>query len=206
MDVPRCNGASVSLGGTSIKLAQLSVFDLATFMGPAAQGLSGALGLDVFDGRTVTLNIAEHQLVVETDESLAAIKAHAIEVPVRLVRAAEGAALTVSLGLPTASGTLWMELDTGNYGPSLVDTTAAPLLGLDASNPHPQQFKAHVAADVEIDDVAVVKPLIMDGNLGRGVLHHWKLTLDLAHRKGWIVVRPLTFNDEVKSMAKRLGS
>lgn len=32
----------------------------------------------------------------------------------------------------------------------------------------------------------VVKDLILDGNLGRDVLRHWQVTLNLANGRGWI--------------------
>lgn len=205
LDVPRCNAATIAVASYRVTLPQLSVFDLATFMGDASHGLSGALGLDLFVDRVVTLKIARHEVTVEDDASLAAIRKDAVEVPMRIVRAAEGAALTVDLGVTTRSGIAWMEMDTGNYGPSMVDATIAPLFGLDPKAKGPQPFSAALAKDVAIDDRAIVKPLIMDGNLGRGVLHHWEITLDLKNGRAWIKVLPLNFNEKAESMAKELG-
>ena len=33
----------------------------------------------------------------------------------------------------------------------------------------------------------MVKDLVRDGNLGRDVLRHWLVTLDLAAGRGWII-------------------
>ncbi|WP_157971464.1 hypothetical protein [Dyella sp. C9] len=186
LDIPRCNGYKLALSDYKTYLPQVAVFDLAKFMGPASKGLSGIVGLDAFRGEVVTLNIAQHQVVVEDAASFDSIRKSEVEVPIRLVRAAEGAALTVDVGIRTASGTAWMELDTGNYGPAMIDKTIAPLLGLDPNNPHPQDFKAAVVDSLGVEGKAVVKDLIMDGNFGRGILRDWEITLDLQHERAWV--------------------
>lgn len=186
LDLPRCNSSTVKIGAFAKTLPQLSVFDLAHFMGPASAGLAGAIGLDVFVGRTVTLDVAHHQLTIEDAASLAAIRKTAVEVPVRLVRVAEGAALTVNIGVPTSSGMAWMELDTGNYGPSMVDRSIANLFGLKPSDTERQQWNVALAPKLNFFGPVIFKDLILDGNLGRDVLRHWQVTLDLANGRGWI--------------------
>jgi len=183
--MPRCNETTVTLGGMEVVMPQLSVLDLAHLMGPAGAKLSGAIGLDVFAGRVVTLDVAHHQLIIEDKKSLKHLKKAAQEMPIRLARAADGAALTADLGVPTSEGTLWMELDTGDYGPSLVDQDAARLSGLDPANPARQAWKKPLSGDFAIEGTAVVKDLILDGDLGRDVLRHWLVTLDLSSGRGW---------------------
>lgn len=190
LDLPHCNGSHIVLGAYQVDAPQLSIFDLAKFLGPLAKGLSGAIGLDVFAGQVVTLDIAKHRITIEDDNSFAAIRKQAVEVPIRMVREVQGAALTVDIGVKTSSGTAWMELDTGNYGHSLIDATIAPLFGLDPRKSEPQPLKAQIPGGIGIDSTAVVQSLIMDGNLGRDVLQHWELTLDLKQGRGWIKVLP----------------
>ena len=186
LDVPRCNNSTVKIGAFATTLPQLSVLNLARFMGPASAGLAGAIGLDVFVGRTVTLDVANHQLAIEDAASLEAIRKTAVEVPIRLVRVAEGAALTVDIGVPTLSGMAWMELDTGNYGPSMVDRSIASAFGLNVSETKLQQWTVPLSDKLELSGPVVVKDLILDGNLGRDVLRRWQVTLDLANGRGWI--------------------
>ena len=190
VDTPRCNSSVVKIGTLATTLSQVSVFDLARFMGPASAGLSGAIGLDVFAGRTITLDVAHHRLVVEDAASLASIRDTATEVPIRLVRVAEGAALTVDIGVQTSAGTAWMELDTGNYGPAMVDRSVAGLFGLRITEPGVQQWAGTSARGVAFAGPVMVKDLILDGNLGREVLRHWRVTLDLASGRGWITTIP----------------
>ena len=85
-----------------------------------------------------------------------------------VVKAAEGAALT------------------SDYGPSLIDRKAASLVSLDANRTSPQEW--HVTPKPAFDAAggAVVRDLILDGDLGREVLRHWLVTLDLTTSRGWI--------------------
>lgn len=189
LDLPRYNSARVTIGETSTELSQVSVIDLARFMGPESAGLAGVVGLDALAGQVITLDVAHHQLAIEDAAHLVEIRRAAAEVPIRLVRDAEGAALTVDVGVPTPSGMAWMELDTGNHGPSMVDESIASLFGLDPAAAAPQRWRVPLAGGVVASGPVVVKKLILDGNLGRDVLRHWLVTLDLAHGRGWIRAR-----------------
>jgi hypothetical protein len=39
---------------------------------------------------------------------------------------------------------------------------------------------------VAVRDEAIVRDLILDGDIGQAFLEHWDLTLDLARGKGWL--------------------
>ncbi|WP_198150538.1 retropepsin-like aspartic protease [Gluconobacter cerinus] len=186
LDLSRCNTTSVTVGAFRVSMPQLVVIDLEKLMGPSAQKFSGILGLDLFVGQIVTLDLAHNRVIREDRHSLAMIERSATEVPIRLVRAAEGAALTADLGISTRQGMLWMEIDTGNYGPSLIDRKAAQLVNLDANKTDRQGWRVTPKPGLEASGRAVVHDLILDGDLGRDVLRQWLVTLDLARGKGWI--------------------
>lgn len=168
------------------RITELGVFDFAKFMGALGEKVSGAFGLDAFDGRVVTLSVARHTITLETDTEVKRIAHEGVAVPIRIVRAAEGAALTFDIGVPSKLGTLWMEIDTGNNGPSMVDTKAAALLGLNTDKAATQRLDAPVADRVRLQGPVVVRDMIMDGNIGRAALKDWDVTLDLAHGRGWL--------------------
>ncbi len=109
----------------------LGVFDLMTFLPPGSPPLDGALGLDLFADRAVTIDPAHGELIVESPGSLAARVRAGREIDVRRVRDAQGLALTLDAGVVTPRGIAWMELDTGNTGTFVVASHIAPLLGLD---------------------------------------------------------------------------
>ncbi len=186
LDLPRCNETEVAIGSVMRRMPQLSVVDLKQFMGPIGDKFDGAIALDVFVKHTITLDVARHQIIVEDARSLERIKQTAREVPIRLVRDTEGAALTVDLGVPTSLGVAWMEIDTGNYGPSLIDKHVAQLVGLAPDKSGNQQWTTELEPNLHAAGSAVVKNLIMDGDIGRDVLTHWSVTLDLANERGWI--------------------
>ena len=196
LDTPRCDSVKLTVAGQALMADEAIVYDLVNIAGKDALVLQGALGLDVFAGRVLTIAMARHQVILENAGSLADRigGAHAARpVPVRIVRAIDGASLEVFLGIRTARGTAWMELDTGNAGPTIfVSRAIAPLLDLDAANhptrdAKPQRVTLALAPGVAFTGVARVFPnMVEDGNIGLQVLTDWDLTLDLAHGKAWM--------------------
>lgn len=190
IDLQRCDQTELELAPTIRTKRELSVVDLAKHMGPQAERFAGGIGLDAFDGRVVTLSVARNTLTIENQKSLRRIVATGTEVPIRLVRDSQGAALTADVGIPTRLGTLWLEIDTGNYGPSRIDRHAAALLGLDADAKGRQRFDARLTDGIRLGGAATVGDLIMDGNIGRDSLKSWDVTLDLIHGRGWFLPAP----------------
>ena len=193
LDSPRCDGQEFRIEGAVFKAPSIGVFDIMALMGKGAPQLDGSVGLDIFAGKTITLDPVHHQIIVESAASLAERTAHATEVPVRLVRDAEGLAISVDMGVHTSSGTAWMELDTGNGGPTVfVSREVAPTLSLDPQKifpdiKDPQPVAFDVAKDISFKGNArVMKGLIMDGNIGMQFLKDWNLTLDLAAGRAWL--------------------
>ena len=126
-----------------------------------------------------------HELIVETASSLQQRIRGAKEVPGRIVRDAEGLALTVDAAVLTPAGRAWMEVDTGNGGPLMVDQHVAPQLGL-APNRHDLQDTGFaLVGGVPIRGRARVGDLILDGDIGADVLRHWDVTFDLAGGRMW---------------------
>jgi hypothetical protein len=158
-----------------------------TFFDSDAPKLDGAVGLDAFVGRTITLIIQHKQLVVESKGSLAARVRTATEIAIRVVRDAEGVALAVDVAIPTGAGRAWMELDSGNGGSIVVSRAVAPLLNLDPSADKPQAATFNIAAGITVaGKVRTPQGMIMDGNIGSQFLENWCLTLDLANGRAWL--------------------
>lgn len=182
----QCQPVTVRLGGKALHLPRVGLVDLQRYMPAGSPTYAGAIGLDAFAGKTVTLRSQARQIVIETASSLKARTTHATEVPIRLAREAQGASLSAFVGIPVASGMLWMELDTGNTGPSMVDRHVAPLLGLDPAVAHGQHINMQIVRGIAVRGQVQVLDLIMDGLIGRDFLNSWDLTLDLARGKGWL--------------------
>ena len=186
MTTPQCQPATVMLGNRAFPLSTLAVVDLQHLMPPGSPTYAGGIGLDAFAGMVVTLRSRAEEIVLETPATLKTRIAHAQVIPIRLVRDVEGAALTVDVGIPTTQGMLWMELDTGDTGPTLIGRHAAALVGLNPDRKDVQELTMPLVPGVVIHGRARVQDLTMDGDIGRDFLDQWDLTLDLAHEKGWL--------------------
>lgn len=190
MSMPRCDDARLTLGGQTFLAPTAAVLDLQRMMSPDMPTLSGVLALDLFAGRAITIRPLAHELVVETQASLRQRVLGAKEVPVRLVRDAEGLALTVDGAVLTPAGRAWMELDTGNGGPLLVDQHVAAPLGLAAASHDRQEASFDLVGGVPVHSAVRVSNLILDGDIGSDTLSHWNITFDLVGGRTWF--RPAT--------------
>lgn len=187
LDMPRCEGVTFEIQEKYFGVPTTGVFDIMKYMPPNVPRIDGSIGLDVFAGQAVTLSLAQQQLIVESAASLAMRKKHGQEVPIRFVREAGGASLTVYVAVPTSQGMAWMELDCGNGGANVIGKHLAPLLKLDPAKKEPQPASFAIAGGIPVEGMARVnETLIMDGNLGTRFMIKWDLTLDLAKTRAWL--------------------
>jgi hypothetical protein len=185
-DGPHCAGIRVSIGGREYVPAITGLVNMGK-LNPRDSTLDGIASLDLFEGRAITLDLGRGRLIVESPASLRTRVATMRPLPVRVKREVEGLALAVMAGVPTRSGWLWMELDSGNGGTVLVSKPVAALVGLDSSVTGRQQADFAVGGGGRVQTTDAFTPdLIMDGNLGMPFLRHWVVTLDLHAGTGWI--------------------
>ena len=189
LDNPHCDHVTFDLAGQRLLAPVVSTLDIMQFMGEGIPPIDGAIGLDLFAHRVITI-VPRREIVLESPESFAVRIKNAREVPIRLVRDAEGVALAVDAAVPTPKGMAWMELDSGNGGSLVVANHIAPLLDLptDAATPRPGRFA--LANGIEVQGGIRTRDLIMDGNIGAQFLNHWILTLDLEHERAWLSPLP----------------
>jgi hypothetical protein len=188
LDMPHCDHVDVTVGKQTFTAPQAAVFDINSLAPKDAPPIDGVVALDLFAGQAVTVEPAASRLTIETPASLKARTGHLLDVPIRMVRDAQGVALTVDLGIPTQKGMLWMEMDTGNDDSKIpVSKSSALALGLDPDITTPQPIHVELAPGIVVDGQAhVVDKLIMDGNIPLKFLKAWAITLDLKHGKAWL--------------------
>ncbi|MGH7648648.1 MAG: aspartyl protease family protein [Gemmatimonadaceae bacterium] len=163
VDTPRCDDIAFDVEGRPLTAPSVLVFDLMKFFPPNAPVLDGSLGLDLFADRAITFELAEKALIVESPQSLASRVAHATQVPIRLVRDAEGLALSVDVGVATPNGTAWMVLDSGS-GIIFVSKAIASGLDLDPESRAVQPIRFTIAGAVPVEGRARVEDdMSMDG-------------------------------------------
>jgi hypothetical protein len=190
VDVPRCDQVDILVGGTHLLLPTTAVWDLSAVLPPGAPPLGGSIGLDAFGNQAISVDLSHRQLLIETPRSLRARVAHAREIPIQVVREAEGYALGVMLGVDTGSGRLWFTLDSGNDAGITIGRHVAPLFGLDAQLKAAQPVELMLAGGVPLKGEAISRELILDGNVGSPVMRQWIVTIDLPHQRLWLAELP----------------
>jgi hypothetical protein len=185
LDMARCDNVTLEIAGMQEHLPIIGVFDLMSLLPPGASKLDGLIGLDAFANKSISIDLANKRIVIETPESLAARITGATEEAVRVVRDGEGLALTLDAAVKTAKGTAWMELDTGNDGDIVVADWLADEFGLDPKKKDAQPIKFQLANGLKGEGRGRARDLIMDGNLGSPILRNWIVTFDLPHGRAW---------------------
>ena len=185
IDMARCDDVTLEIAGNSEQLSIIGIFDLMSLIPPGAPKLDGMIGLDAFANKILTIELANNRLIIETPDSFAERVKGATEEALRVVRDAEGVALTLDAAVKTANGTAWMELDTGNDGNIVVAEWLAGEFGLDPEKKEDQLIKFQLANGVKGEGLGRVRDLILDGNLGSQFLKNWIVTFDLPHGRAW---------------------
>lgn len=194
LTMPRCDNLTIQTESGALTAPSAGVFDLSSLLPPDAPRIDGLIALDSLQAQPFTLELGAGRLTFETPESLAARIDGAVEVPIRFHRQAGGISLTTMVRAQTAQGDLWLQLDSGSMAPMLAATTSAEPLGLVAGGPPRQPFQLVLTGvdgqRLEADTQAIVREMIIDGNVGLAVMKGWVLTFDLANERLWI--RPVS--------------
>ncbi|MBB4100318.1 aspartyl protease family protein [Sphingomonas kyeonggiensis] len=186
LDLKRCDDVAFGIGAGRYTVPSVIVHDLAEINGKDEPPLDGAVGLDLFDGRTITIQFAERRVIVETADSAKRRIRGATEVPMRLSRP-EGLGLDVNLGVTTARGLSWMELDTANAGPTIfVSQWMAPLFALNPATREPQDVTIRLGGMTLATRARVFPDMIFDGNIGMQLARDHSITLDLKNGRAWV--------------------
>ena len=186
LDMPRCDGFHFEADGLPLVAPVAGVMQAASLVAKDAAPIEGLLALDVFAGRTITLDFAGGHLYVESPGSAAPPRDRARELPGRQSRAVPGLALAGDLEVPTAQGTVRFELDSGNGGTLLVSKPYAAVFGLDPAAEGPQPVRIPIADGIVAEGLAFTPAMNIDGNLGMPFLKDWIVTLDLAAGRMWL--------------------
>src|SRR5437868_1486200 len=128
LEASRCDDVALTIGGHRFNVPIAGVYQVGEFN---AKGVTvdGLLALDLFAGKTISIDFAGQRLIVETPHTAAARIARATELPARLVRETNGYGLTVNIEVPSRMGRLGFELDSGNGGTLLIAKPYAAAFG-----------------------------------------------------------------------------
>lgn len=195
VDMPRVDVAAIRVDDVTLYPTEIGVWDVNARLPAAWPEVSGVLALNAFDGRVLYLDLSRQLLLLNELHKLSTSTMAMTEVPLRIGRPAAGAGLDVFLGADTGRGLIWLELDSGNTGPTLVAPWAAELLGwkIESAGPTPAGTVKREIPEAELTlggqrviGPAIVKELVIDGNIGIPFLETHVVVLDLREARSWI--------------------
>lgn len=183
-DGPHCDDVPLRADGVGLTTVSVGKINFGDQF-PGDRAPDGLLSLDAFDGKIITLDQAAATLTIETSKSLMKRIKKMTEVPMRISRECSARCLSVFMGVRTSKGTVWMLLDSGAGGVSLISKDHAGIFGLDADKKE-QRVSFKIIGDISVDSPVVVTDMIMDGNLGQPFLCQHVITIDLNRGRLWI--------------------
>lgn len=182
LDSPLCPALEVAVGPWRSRL-DVGVFDLAALLPKEFPPLDGVLGLDAFDGATLTLDLAGDRLTLETAASAARRIATAAELRVRRATNPDSRGVDLFVACPAPRGDAWLLLDSGNLDTVRLAPHAAALLGVPpAGDPRARLVVAGLPPE---EAEITVHDSIYDGALNQRWMAKRVLTLDLLRNRGW---------------------
>lgn len=160
---------------------EFGVFDLDAVLPPDLPRLQGIAGLDLFDGRILTIRRGLNAIRVETPQSLARSIGRRRPALLHLGREAGGIGLTAFVRAPTRVGDAWLLLDSANLAGTRLHPWARSAL---ANGAGPLLLSVEGAQSREVEP-QVVDDLIYDGALDARFITAQTITLDLARGRIW---------------------
>jgi hypothetical protein len=158
--------------------------------------LGGVISLQTFEGHPITLDLANNRLIVETEQSLAERVADMKELRSRLSRQSGGATVDVFVAANTPNGRIWLELDSGNFGPVFLAPHALQQLGVNLYAPNKARATKPVKLDFlglgTVETMARERDIIYDGQLNFDTISKMVVTIDLRNGKVWAKVNEST--------------
>lgn len=179
----RCGPVSLRIGGYGVR-QEVGVFDLDRLLGKGQPRVGGLVGLASFDGRAITLDWSHDRATVETRDSLARRVRHMRPIQIRFARG-PGGDVDPFIEVQAKTGTLWLEVDSGNDGPVFLSPTAQQQLGISLPKSGAQPYDLDVIGLGKIPVQVASRDMIYDGQLDPTFLKRIMLTLDLRHTRAW---------------------
>lgn len=180
---PRCGPVTLGIGGYRVR-REVTVFDLDRLLGRGAPRVGGLVGLSSFDGQAITLDLAHDRVTVETPRSLARRIRHMRPIRVRYARGA-GGDVEPFIEIRAKTGTLWLEVDSGNNGPVFLAPPAQQQLGISLPKHGAQPLDLDVIGLGRVAARVASREMIYDGQLDPAFLKQMILTFDMRHGSAW---------------------
>lgn len=179
----RCGPVALQIGRYRVNRG-VAEFDLRKLLGKGAPPVGGIIALASFDGQALTIDLAHDRVTIETRHSLARRIRTMRPIKVRIVRDAGGGVVPF-IKVRARTGTLWMEVDSGNNGPVFLAPHAERQLGISIAEHGSRRLDLDVIGLGRVPVTVASRRIIYDGQLDPAFLRQILLTIDLAHGQAW---------------------
>ena len=189
IETQRCAKTTLRLGGMNVTV-ETAVFDLMAVLRQSGDLplVGGLIALNMFEKIPITLDYANEKLIIESPASFKERISEMKPLSVRLSRQGGGASIDLFVEVEAKTGTIWLELDSGNNGPVLLSKHAVTQLGLDTAQNN-LSVMLNIIGLGPVKNEAVVSDTIYDGLLNAKFLNETVLTMDLSAGKAWAKLR-----------------
>lgn len=187
LDLIRCEEVTLRVGPRDIR-TELAVFDMMSLLPPGCAEVGGIVSLHTFKDQSITIDLSSAVLRLETASSLQRRVETMAPLNARFSHQASGSSIDLFVEVRAKTGSLWLEVDTGNIGPVLLATHALRQLGL-IEEKGAGNWSGEVPLDIigldEIKVSAVEADLIYDGVLNFETIKQLILTIDFPNERAW---------------------
>jgi|CXWL01.1.fsa_nt_gi hypothetical protein len=187
VEMQRCPTLRVR-AGRALGAHEFGVLDIAAVLPDGLPPVDGVLGLDVFEGRAITIHRDLSAISIVDENQLLRIARNADPARVRLAREAGGAGLSAFVPISSPHGDLWVLLDSAN----LAGMRLHPLAYRALAGSAPSSGLAAPPVTIRIDGATphqvtpeIIDTLIYDGALDANYIAEFDVTLDLANERIW---------------------
>lgn len=193
VEMQRCPALHVR-AGRALGSHEFAVLDLSAILPDELPSVDGVLGIDMFEGRVITIHRDLSAIGIEDGNHLRHVTNGVARGRLRLAREAGGVGLSVFVPILSPQGDLWVLFDSAN----LVGVRLHPLAYRAlASAPAPTSTAPAPAVTIHVDGARptqvtpeVTGTLIYDGALSASFITGYDVTLDLANEQIWWRPRP----------------
>ncbi len=181
----QCNHLTFDFGNRLLQAQAIGVFEVYEYLPGDVGHVDGTIALDLYANQVVTLSYGRHSLQLLGKRDAARL-APSLRMPVRIVRAAEGVALSVNLPVKTSAGVAWFDMDSGNTSAFIIVNNPLAALFQLPEDAMKAPVKVTLGDGTAFEGEASVRKLILDGNLGVSFLATHDITVGIPHAAAWV--------------------
>jgi hypothetical protein len=182
IDVERCGDMTLVVGDLPLEV-EVTVFDILALIGDAPP-VGGLVSVHTFARHAFTVDLDGGRLVLESDDSLAERVATMRSLSARFAHQAGGASLDPFVEVAARRGSLWLELDSGNVGRTILAPSAATQLGIEATGESTVTLELIGLGETPLS-VRFLEDCIYDGVLGIEMFRGRTITFDPRVGRIW---------------------